>query len=309
MVTVFLLHDLRDDGLREQVPGGDQAGLAIHPQGRRPLRVGSGKWWRSRWSIAISSRRMTTRCQTLKDIRYDRWREFDPEDSLAVLHTAHAGDGHDQVEPATDHRQRNGLALPRRVEARAENLIPFVSRGDVDMQIIQSRRRFLAGLSAAGAASLVGVQQSLPAEPPPETTSVRLAKIRGICIAPQYVAEELLHAEGFTEVRYVMTETAAGQSDAVASGQVDFTLNFAAPLVVTMDAGGPITVLAGVHPGCFELFGNENIRGIRDLKGKSVGVQALGSSPHRIFDGHGGLCRAGSSEGHKLGHQPRPSNQ
>ena len=94
-----------------------------------------------------------------------------------------------------------------------------------------------------------------------------------------------MHAEGFTEVRYVMTEAAAGQSDAIASGQVDFTLNFAAPLVVTMDAGGPITVLAGVHPGCFELFGNENIRGIKDLKGKGVGVQALGSSPHVFLTG------------------------
>ncbi|MEQ1949858.1 ABC transporter substrate-binding protein [Mesorhizobium sp. CN2-181] len=153
------------------------------------------------------------------------------------------------------------------------------------MQLLQSRRHFLAGLSAAGAASLVGVKQSLPAEPPPETTSVRLAKIRGICIAPQYVAEDLLHGEGFAEVRYVMTEPATGQSDAVASGQVDFTLNFAAPLVMTMDAGAPIKVLAGVHPGCFELFGNENIRGIRDLKGKSVGVQALGSSPHLFLTG------------------------
>jgi len=153
------------------------------------------------------------------------------------------------------------------------------------MQIIQSRRRFLAGISTAGAASLFGVRQSLPAEPPPETTSVRLAKIRGICVAPQYVAEELLRAEGFTDVRYVMTDAAAGQSDAVASGQVDFTLNFAAPLVVALDAGGRITVLAGVHPGCFELFGSENIRGVRDLKGKSVGVQALGSSPHLFLTG------------------------
>jgi NitT/TauT family transport system substrate-binding protein len=121
----------------------------------------------------------------------------------------------------------------------------------MDMQITQSRRHFLAGLSAAGAASLLGDQQSLAADSPPETTSVRLAKISGICLAPQYVAEELLHAEGFTEVRYVMTESAAGQSDALAKGRVDFTMNFAAPLVVTMDAGGPITVLAGVHPGCF----------------------------------------------------------
>ncbi len=153
------------------------------------------------------------------------------------------------------------------------------------MQIVPSRRCFMAGLTAAGAASLIGISKPAWAEPPPETTSVRLAKIKGICIAPQYVAEELLHAEGFSDVRYIMTETAAGQSDAIASGNVDFTLNFAAPLVVTMDAGGPITVLAGVHPGCFELFGNENIRAIRDLKGKSVGVQALGSSPHVFLTG------------------------
>jgi NitT/TauT family transport system substrate-binding protein len=47
-----------------------------------------------------------------------------------------------------------------------------------------------------------------------------------------------------------------------------------------MDAGDPITILAGVHSGCFELFSNESIRSIADLKGKSVGVQGLGSIPH-----------------------------
>jgi NitT/TauT family transport system substrate-binding protein len=35
-----------------------------------------------------------------------------------------------------------------------------------------------------------------------------------------------------------------------------------------------------VHVGCFELFGNEGVRSIVDLKGKSVGVQGLGSSQH-----------------------------
>ena len=39
-------------------------------------------------------------------------------------------------------------------------------------------------------------------------------------------------------------------------------------------------MIAGVHVGCFELFGNEGIRSIADLKGKSVGVQGLGSGPH-----------------------------
>ena len=57
-------------------------------------------------------------------------------------------------------------------------------------------------------------------------------------------------------------------------------LNFAAPLLIPIDAGEPITVMAGVHVGCFELFANDAIHRIADLKGKSVGVQAIGSSQH-----------------------------
>jgi NitT/TauT family transport system substrate-binding protein len=39
-----------------------------------------------------------------------------------------------------------------------------------------------------------------------------------------------------------------------------------------MDSGEPITLLAGVHAGCFELFGMDRVRAIRDLKGKTVAV-------------------------------------
>src|SRR5262249_29667402 len=71
---------------------------------------------------------------------------------------------------------------------------------------------------------------------------------------------------------------------AIARSEVDFSLNFAAPLVIPIDAGEPITIISGVHSGCFELLGNEHVRGIADLKGKSVGVQGglqgLGDSPH-----------------------------
>ncbi len=148
------------------------------------------------------------------------------------------------------------------------------------MQNALNRRRFLANATLAGAAGLLGVPETLAAEPPPETTAIRLAKISGICIAPQYAAEELLRAEGFSDVRYVESDAGVGGAEQIASGQMDFSLNFAAPLILAMDAGSPITVLAGVHPGCFELFGNESIRSITDLKGKRVGIQALGSSPH-----------------------------
>jgi NitT/TauT family transport system substrate-binding protein len=147
------------------------------------------------------------------------------------------------------------------------------------MQIRQNRRHFLASLSAAGAAGVLGARTSLAGEGPLETTTVRLSKIPGICIAPQYVVEELLRAEGFNDVRYVAAE-AGRHSERMARAEVDFSLNFAAPLVIPIAAGDPITVLAGVHSGCFELFANERIRRITDLKGKSLGVPSLGSGPH-----------------------------
>jgi NitT/TauT family transport system substrate-binding protein len=147
------------------------------------------------------------------------------------------------------------------------------------MQIIQQNRRdFLASASLAAAAGVLGPRAALADEAPPEVTTVRLSKIPGICIAPQYAAEELLRAEGFTDVRYVASE--AGTSQKIASGEVDFTLNFTPLLVIPIDAGEPIKAIAGVHPGCFELFANERVRSILDLKGKSVGVQGLGSTPH-----------------------------
>jgi NitT/TauT family transport system substrate-binding protein len=148
------------------------------------------------------------------------------------------------------------------------------------MPIMQSRRRFLTSLSTAGAAGLLGARASLAAEPPLETTTVRLGRLPSLCLAPQYAAEELLRAEGFTDIRYVAAAAGIAASEKIANGEVDFSLNFAAPLVIPIAAGDPITVVAGVHAGCFELFAREGIRRITDLKGKTVGVPSSGSGPH-----------------------------
>ena len=44
--------------------------------------------------------------------------------------------------------------------------------------------------------------------------------------------------------------------------------------ILAIDAGAPITVLGGVHIGCYELFASEAIHSIAGLKGKSVGLEA-----------------------------------
>jgi NitT/TauT family transport system substrate-binding protein len=169
-----------------------------------------------------------------------------------------------------------------------------MQKGDFRMQLIQSRRDFLASASLATAAGVLGVRAPLADEGPPETTSVRLGKLGGICLAPQYVADELLRAEGFTDVRYVESEGGIALLDKAARGEVDFTQMYAAVLVGALDAGLPLTVVAGVHPGCYELFAHEPIRAISDLKGKKVGIQGLGSNDLRyelvaIMAAHVGL--------------------
>jgi len=148
------------------------------------------------------------------------------------------------------------------------------------MQMIQDRRRFLGTISAASCASLLGGLHSNAQDGPLETTTIRLAKISGVCIAPQYVADELLHAEGFTDIRHLPTEAGVPAALSLARGEVDFTANFAPALMMAIDAGEPIAMLAGEHIGCFELFAREGIRSMPDLKGKTIGVQGLGSSQH-----------------------------
>ena len=131
------------------------------------------------------------------------------------------------------------------------------------------RDLLLAGCCAASTALFWTVATRLRAEgpnPPPETTTIRLAKNPTICIAPQYVVSDLLSAEGFTNVVYVQSDAGVEQAKAVANGDIDFTLHFSGPLLLQVDRGLAITLLAGVHVGCFELFAKEGIRSVADLK-------------------------------------------
>jgi NitT/TauT family transport system substrate-binding protein len=147
--------------------------------------------------------------------------------------------------------------------------------------IAPTRRRVLAGLAVGAGAALIAVPKAFAAEAPPETATVRLAKkLLTLCNAPQYVADELLRAEGFTAIEYVPTAAGAVVNAEVARGAIDFSMGYAGPNIISVDAGEPIVNLAGVHVGCFELFAHGSIRSIAELKHKRVGIVALGSSDH-----------------------------
>jgi NitT/TauT family transport system substrate-binding protein len=61
----------------------------------------------------------------------------------------------------------------------------------------------MSGVAAAGGASLLRAERAEAADGPLETTTVRFQK-DGLCNSSIfYAAEEMLHAEGFTEIRYI----------------------------------------------------------------------------------------------------------
>ena len=160
---------------------------------------------------------------------------------------------------------------------------------------MQGRRRFLssvalagaAGLGGTGAVTLGGARSSVAAEPPPEITTIRFEKDPISCIAPLTV-QELLRAEGFTDIRYVdVTEAHIRAASAanvgtneymIASGDVDFTRDFTPSHIASAEAGLPITILAGLHSGCFEVLAKDDIRSIAGLKGRTVGAYGSGDS-------------------------------
>ncbi len=147
-----------------------------------------------------------------------------------------------------------------------------------------SRREFLGGLTAAGTAGLLGLHaRPAAAEPPPETTKLRIIQVPGICFAPQFVAEDLLHGEGFTDVQYVKVPGGLAGAKALAAGDGHFNIQTSGLLSTRIDAGDPIIFLAGIHVGCFELFANDRVRAIRDLKGKTVAVTDLWSGRHLVL--------------------------
>lgn len=154
-----------------------------------------------------------------------------------------------------------------------------------------NRREFLTTAALAGTGVVLGFRsEAIAAEPPPETTKIRLAyHSRSLCHAPLYVAEDLLRAEGFSDVQYVKT---AAVEKALATGEVDFVTHFCGPLVSQVENDDPIVLLSGLHPGCVELVGTDRIRTIRDLRGKTVAVTDLGGGRHvflAVLAAHVGL--------------------
>src|SRR5262245_26475764 len=126
--------------------------------------------------------------------------------------------------------------------------------------VLWGRREFIKNLSLAGAATLFGFStDAFAAEPPLETTRIRIPQIPSTCRSPEWIAEELLRTEGFTDIQYIPVQGTQGVERALALGEADIGGHFAAPVILRLEAGDPVVILSGEHVGCFELLGSDRI--------------------------------------------------
>ena len=158
-----------------------------------------------------------------------------------------------------------------------------------------SRRALLRGAAGVGLAAVTGTL--LPAcslggkgegrargarkEGPLETTTIRLSKLPTSCVAAQVMAEPFLRQEGFTDIQYPQLDTGTFAA-ALAAGDIDFTMGYAAMMSLRIDAGDPVVMLGGIHAGCWEVFGAGGISSLRDFKGKTVAISGP-TSPDGVF--------------------------
>jgi len=147
------------------------------------------------------------------------------------------------------------------------------------------RRAFLRAAATTGTAAFMGLRAGrAAAEPPPETTTLRLQQFPSGCQGPIHVAGELLRGEGFTDVQYVRIDNNRSGTDGLMAQTADIGVQFSAPFIGEVDRGADLVTLGGIHAGCFVLFGNRAVRSVRDLKGKTVSVPGLDeSNPARVY--------------------------
>ena len=159
-----------------------------------------------------------------------------------------------------------------------------------------TRREFASGMALTAARTLGISPRPADAEPPPETTRLRIARLP----LRSRVSWRLSRLRRIFSGRRGSPTSSTGQQpitfDDLATGKIDFAGSLMIMgLLLSLDAGRPFVAIGGIHAGCFELFGTSRVRSVRDLKNGTIAVGGLAGACAR--DCHGHLCRLRPSPG------------
>ena len=137
----------------------------------------------------------------------------------------------------------------------------------------------LAGCSAS--------KTSQPTASPGTTTANKAIKIGyygGTCEAPIYIGKEQgIFAKHGLDVELI---TIAGDTlkESIATGKID-VIQVSPALFKPIEQGLDIKITDGVHTGCIQAVApaNSSINAVKDLKGKTIGVESMGGVPMTLL--------------------------
>src|SRR5882762_6111560 len=116
---------------------------------------------------------------------------------------------------------------------------------------------------------------------PSGATKIRVGYIGLTCEAPIFTAYEkgFFKDEGL-DVEFVRCEWAT-YKDALALGQFDITHHLVMYFLKPIEQGLDVKFTAGIHRGCLRVQAatKGNIRTVKDLRGKRIGVPGMGTPP------------------------------
>jgi NitT/TauT family transport system substrate-binding protein len=134
----------------------------------------------------------------------------------------------------------------------------------------------VAGGGALAACALPSGAASIAEPGPPETTAVRIVTPPECCPG-MGLAESYLRDEGFTQISIVPALPFTTRKWLV-GGLADVAPAHPEFIVATIDAGLPLTVLAGLHSSCLELWAVPGIATVGDLRGRRISVRSKDKS-------------------------------
>jgi NitT/TauT family transport system substrate-binding protein len=116
------------------------------------------------------------------------------------------------------------------------------------VQIMQSRRDFLAGLSLAGSAGVFGTRSALADEGRQRQRRSGYPTTPTFCLAPATWPTICCTRKALPTSDMWLRQAASPFRQMAERGEIDLGITFTASLVFHLDAGTPVTALAG-RPG------------------------------------------------------------
>src|SRR5256885_3614207 len=146
---------------------------------------------------------------------------------------------------------------------------PLSTRRQLLLRTLGTGAMIAGGSALAACARVSGAAEKEP--PPSETSYLRIVRPPE-CDPGVWLARDYLHDEGFTHIEFIQTSFTSREW--LTKDLADVALAHPEFMVVAINFGLPLTILAGLHTACLQLWVDDSITGFSGLRGRRISVRA-----------------------------------